>query len=159
MDVETTRAPRRRGASPIVGVPVALGSLIIGVRTLGVLGTVVTAVLAFAAFLLLTRGWSAIWRKRALWRQDDGGDAVLIAPASLDGRAGVVRVFDAFLEWTHKDGEAVRVTDSQIESVALSPVPLVSGTRLTAALSDGGVLVITITAPIADVEAALSQRA
>jgi hypothetical protein len=142
----------RSGAS--WGLAAGAGALVVGWIQLGTLATVVVACATLGVLILVSQLYPIAFRRRT--RRSDPGIA-LVAEAGVQGRGGVIRFFDDRLEWEAKHGERTVIGQSEVSEAQISPVPLIRSTRMTLLLRDGTQFAATVTAPIDQVEQALSS--
>src|SRR2546425_10139710 len=107
----------------LAALPVAVGSLVIAAVNVGVGATIIAVVVGVPIFFRLAGVLARSARRRLVRRSTESG-LVLSALASVDGRAGVVRLSRASLDWKSRrgsDGPIVLPIEA-IGSAELAPI-------------------------------------
>jgi hypothetical protein len=148
--------PRRSRPVRVAAAPAAVAGLGVCLVRIGIVGTLVVAVVTVAVMIAALQLYPALYRKRHRGRLDTAG-VDLAAEAAYDGRPGAIRIFADRFEFTGARGGATVCTYKRdVSRAELEKVGgIVRATRATLIMNDGRETKCTITAPVEDVERAL----
>lgn len=123
---------------------------------MGTLALLVTLLSTLAGIYVLLMLMSRTSRRRSRQQQDDSFR--LVAEAGANGRAGMIRISAGSLEFDdRKSGDRIVFRMSDLAQIRLRPISLVRGTRMTLVGYDSKESEIAVTAPIEEVEQALTE--
>jgi hypothetical protein len=146
----------------VIGLPAAVGALVIAVVTVGPLASAIALLVGVPAVFLLLEGVARVARARVPKRALAPG-LVLAAEASVSGVPGTVTVSSEAIEWrSRRAGDAaVNIPVTGVSEVVIRPIRLLffRAARVAFTSDDGRVVEMAVTAPAQEVRAALASSA
>jgi hypothetical protein len=151
VDPKAERLTGSRAGLAVAGVcAIAIAALSVGAGA-----AVAAAAIGAVGVIWFLRSYPAAYQRISRRRAARHG-AVLIAPASVDGRGGNLAVFADYVEFRPaRRGDVVRIDKDAVRTAALTHPPLLRVTRVLLTMVDGSTASWLVTAPVDDLARAL----